>query len=212
VKWNWEPATWPRRMKLILGGLTLWPIIYIPLFVILIFSGMFLGVLFDKPADRSSRLDLIQLERKIQNGEIKELTISASEIRAIDRQGRSFETTADNDTTREEITRLARELDSNERPRVEKIEENTSEPRENPLLIVGFMLIFALHMFTILLSMVLMPLYIILAVKNEQLDQTMRIVWVILACTVGMLANPIYWYMYIWRAQPANPPPMPQAT
>lgn len=199
MTWTWEPTTWKKPAKLSLGLLTIWPILYIPFFVLLIFSGMFLGVLFDEPSRQSSRLDLIQLERKIQNGEIKELKVFSREIRATDRYGRHFETTVDNETTREEIIRQARELDSNQRPRVETIEENSSEPKVNPIFPAGFILIFVLHMFTILLSFLLMPLYIILAVKNERLDQTMRIVWVVLACTVGMVSNAVYWYLYIWR-------------
>jgi hypothetical protein len=59
---------------------------------------------------------------------------------------------------------------------------------------------------------VLMPLYIILAIKNERLDQTMRIVWVVLACTVGMFADPVYWYLYVWRTPAAIPPPPTQVT
>jgi hypothetical protein len=204
LNWNWDPATWKKPPKLVLGLLTIWPILYIPLFLILIFSGMFLGILFGEPSQPSSRLDLIQLERKIQNGEIKELKAFSREIRATDRYGRHFETTVDNQTTREEIIRQARELDSNQRPRVEKIEENASEPQGNPIFPAGFMLVFVLHMFTILLSFLLMPLYIILAVKNERLDQTMRIVWVVLACTVGMFSNIVYWYQHIWRRPAGN--------
>lgn len=206
MNWNWDPATWKKPPKLVLGLLTIWPILYIPLFLILIFSGMFLGVLFGEPSQQSSRLDLIQLERKIQNGEIKELKVFSREIRATDRSGRHFETSVDNQTTREEIIRQARELDSNQRPRVEKIEENASEPQENLIFPAAFMLVFVLHMFTILLTFLLMPLYIILAVKNERLDQTMRIVWVVLACTVGVFSNVVYWYLYIWRT------PKPPAT
>jgi hypothetical protein len=62
------------------------------------------------------------------------------------------------------------------------------------------------HLGTMFLMMALMPLYIIFAVKNEGLDQTMRIVWVVLACTVGVFADPVYWYQHIWRT-----PPIPTA-
>jgi len=48
----------------------------------------------------------------------------------------------------------------------------------------------------------LMPLYIILAVKNEYIDQTMKIMWAVLICMVGIFAMPVYWYLYIWRNQP----------
>ena len=58
---------------------------------------------------------------------------------------------------------------------------------------------FGAHMLTILLMMALLPVYIILAVKDERHDQTMRIVWVVLFCTVNMFAMPVYWYLYVWR-------------
>jgi uncharacterized membrane protein YqjE len=96
---------------------------------------------------------------------------------------------------------------------VEVIEENTSKATPEPLFVpLGFGMLMVFHLFTMLLMMCLMPLYIILAVKNDRLDQTMRIVWVVLACTVGMFADIVYWYLYIWRKpaagnlSPAAPP------
>jgi len=61
------------------------------------------------------------------------------------------------------------------------------------------MLLFGAHFLTIILMMGLMPLYVILAVKDERHDQTMRIIWVVLMCMVGMFAMPIYWFLYVWR-------------
>ena len=185
---------------------TIWPIIYIGLFFVFIFGGLFLGTMFAEPAQRdTTRLDLIQLEKKIQAGEIRELRIRSTEIEAIDRNGRSFETDVSNESTREEIVRQARQVDANQRPRVDKIDESSSEPRINAIFPIGFLAFFLLHMITILLLFALMPLYIILPIKNERLDQTMRIVWVVLACTVGIFADPVYWYLYVWR-RPASPP------
>lgn len=200
MTWNWDPARWKKSTKLLLGIATIWPIVYMGMFFVLIFGGMFLSAMFAEPArSNTTTLDLIQLERKIQAGEISELRIGTSEIEAIDRSGRPFHTDFNNDSTREEIIRQARELDANGNARVAKIDENTSEPRVNSILPVGFIGLFALHMMTMLLLFGLMPLYIILALKNERVDQSMRIVWVVLACTMGMLADPVYWYLYVWR-------------
>lgn len=200
MTWNWDPARWKKSTKLLLGIATIWPIVYMGMFFVLIFGGMFLSAMFAEPArSNTTTLDLIQLERKIQAGEISELRIGTSEIEAIDRSGRPFHTDFNNDSTREEIIRQARELDANGNERVAKIDENTSEPRVNSILPVGFIGLFALHMMTMLLLFGLMPLYIILALKNERVDQSMRIVWVVLACTMGMLADPVYWYLYVWR-------------
>lgn len=208
---TWDPVTWKRSLRLLLAVATIWPIIYMGLFFVIIFGGIFLGAMFAEPAQRNrTTLDLIQLEKKIQAGEIRELRISATEIEAVDRNGRSFETDVSNESTREEIIRQARQLDANQRPRVDKIDENTSQPRVNAIFPLGFMAIFFLHMITILLTFALMPLYIILALKNERLDQTMRIVWIVLACTVGMLSNPVYWYLYVWRSP--SSPPAPEVT
>lgn len=212
MNWNWDPRTWKTSTKLLLGLATLWPIIYIGLFMILIFSGVLFGAILSKHAgpDRTN-LDLIQLEKKIQNGEIKELRITASEIEAIDRDGQSFLTYVNNSSTRDEIIRQGRELDSNKHPRVSKIDESSSEGPLNPIFPIGIGLLFLCHMLTILLTFLLMPLYIILAVKDERHDQTTRIIWVVLLATMGMFANPVYWYLYIWRKgrplaePPANP-------
>jgi hypothetical protein len=100
------------------------------------------------------------------------------------------------------------------RPRVDVIDENTSEPEAPFLAPLGFGVLMIAHMLTIFLTMALMPFYIILAVKNDRLEQTMRIVWVVLACTVGMFANIVYWYLYIWRLprEHASSTPTPSQT
>jgi uncharacterized membrane protein YqjE len=95
------------------------------------------------------------------------------------------------------------ELNASGEPRVARIDEETSRraPEAFPS---GFAVLFIAHAFTIFLAMGLMPLYIILAVKSARLDQTMRIIWVILICMLGMLAMPVYWYLYIWRDAPPS--------
>ena len=211
MTWNWNPHTWKSSTRLLLAVATIWPIVYIPLFVVLAFSGMLFGVMFAEPAQQHSRrLDLIQLEKKIQDGEIRELRITSDEMHAIDRDGHDFHTSVDNESTREELIRQARAPRPDGSARVSKIDENTSRPVLNPLLPVGFLVLFAVHILTVLLMFLLMPVYIILPLKNERLDQNMRIVWVILACTVSLLSHPVYWYLYVWRKPPATPPATPQ--
>lgn len=200
---TWDTNTWKPWLRLLLGIATIWPIIYIVLFVTLIFSGFFFAATFGRSADQSyQRLDLIQLEKKIQDGEIRELLISADEIRAYDRDGREFQTRVDNDSTREEIIRQARANAPDGSARVSKINEDTSRPRVSRLLPFGFLVLFAFHALTMALLFLLMPLYIILPLKNETLDQNMRIVWVILACTVGAFSDVVYWYLHVWRKPP----------
>jgi hypothetical protein len=207
LNWNWEPRTWKTPIKLLLGLVTIWPIIYIGLFMVIIFSGVFFAALMDqRTGPPGSTLDLIQLERKIQNGEIVELKAGTTEIEATDRNGHRFVTEVSNESTREEIIRLAREFDSNHNPRVNKIDENSSAPPVNRALPFGFAVFIVMHMATILLMFLLIPLYILLAVKDASHDQTMKIVWIVLVATTGMFVMPVYWYLYIWRKpRPAAP-------
>jgi hypothetical protein len=159
----------------------------------------------DRSTGNCGDLDLIQLSEKIENGELKQLTLRSDEIVATDRTGNCvYHTSVRSEHTRAEILRQARETDGTGSPRVPKVEEETSQraPLAFP---VGFIALFAVHMLTILLIMALMPLYIVLAVKSDRLDQTTRIIWVVLLCMMGMLAMPAYWYLYIWREPPVNP-------
>lgn len=211
MTWNWDPQSWKKSTKILLGIVTIWPIIYIGIFVLGMFS-MFLFLPFAEGQSRRScgHADLLQLDRKIKSGEIKKLTIRQSEISAIDRADDcEFTVTVSNKSTRDELVAAAREV-VNGQPRVELIEDESARNQEvSPFIPAGFIAVFALHMLTILLTLALMPLYIVLAVKNEQLDQSMRIVWVVLLCTMGMLVNPVYWYLYIWKKSPAAPPHNP---
>jgi hypothetical protein len=204
---NWNPSLWKRSTRILLGLLTIWPVIYIGLFVVSIFSFM---LLMPFAADRSTgncgELDLIQLTEKIQNRELKQLTIKSDEIIATDRVGAcDYHTSVSNERTRSEIIRKAKATDANNAPLVAKVEEETSRPRLPMVFPIGFVALFALHALTIFLTIALMPLYIVLAVKSDRLDETTRIIWVVLFCTIGMLGMPVYWYLYIWR-EPRVPP------
>lgn len=212
MTWNWDPSQWKRSTKVLLGIATLWPLVYMFLFMASIFS-MFLFLPFAATQSKQTcgKLDVLQLDRKIKDGQIKQLNIRRYEIIAKERIGTcEYETSVSEDSTREQLISDAREI-VNGQPRVEVIDENTSEPDEPPIFVpLGFGMLMVAHLLTMLMMMGLMPLYIILAVKNERLDQTMRIVWVVLACTVGMFADVVYWYLHIWRAAPKSgvPPGM----
>jgi uncharacterized membrane protein YqjE len=174
------------------------------LFFITIFSFVLLIPFEERRGGRNSRdIDLIQLDRKVKNGEIKEITITGNDIIAVDRNtGIVYRTYVSNESTKAEIIKEGQELDANGRTRVDKIDENNNQAPPG-LLGLGFVTLFAVHLITILLMIGLMPLYIILVVKSDRLDQTMRIVWVVLICMLGMFAMPVYWYLYVWRNGPA---------
>lgn len=205
MKWNWDPGQWKRSTKVLLAVVTVWPFVYMFLFIGVIFLFMlFVPFSQDRSGGDCGSLDLIQLRHKIQNSELKELTISRDEILAKDRVGNcEYRTYVSNQATREELLMEARKLDKSAVPAVPEIHERAS-PDISPAFPIGFMALFVAHLLTIFLIMGLMPLYIILAVKSDRLDQTTRIIWVVLLCMLGMLAMPVYWYLYIWREPSVN--------
>lgn len=210
MNWNWDPRTWRTATKLLLGLVTIWPIIYIGLFVGLVFSGLVYGVLDQRNESKITRLDVKQLEEKIQNGEIIELRISGSEVEAMDGQGRSYKTYVLNASARAELIRQAKQLDSNNFPRVAKVEENSSRsPSAETLLPIGFVLLFLAHILTMALMVLLMILYVVMTLKDERHDQSTRIIWIVLIVTAGVLADLVYWYLYIWRKPRLSAVPMP---
>lgn len=80
---------------------------------------------------------------------------------------------------------------------------NPGPPAPGSLLFpLGFMALFAVHMVTILGTLALTVFYIIRVFKTERLDQNMKIMWMLLLFFVGMFAQPVFWYLYIWRDPP----------
>ncbi len=196
-----------KSTKIWLGIATIWPVVYMLLFFVTIFSFFIFIPFAQGRSNRSSQnLDLVQLEQKIKNGELKLLTIRGSEIVAIDRAtGEAYNVYVTNDRTKAEIIKQAREIDASGKPRVEKIEEESG--RAVPMLFpIGFIGLFVVHLFTILLIMALMAFYIVQVVRTDRLDQSMKILWTVLICMVGMGAMPVYWYLYIWREPAAATP------
>jgi len=213
VNWNWDPRTWRTATRLLLGLVTIWPLIYIALFVGVILSGLLYGVLDQRNKSKLARLDVIQLEKKIQNGEIIELRITGSEVEALDRHGRSYETYLTNTSARDELIRQARQLDSDNFPRVAQIEESSStSPSAETVLPIGFALLFLAHITTMALMVLLLIFYIVMALKDERHDQTARIVWIVLIATAGVLADLVYWYLYIWRKPQLRVEPLSTAS
>lgn len=47
-----------------------------------------------------------------------------------------------------------------------------------------------------------MQIYLIVhAAKNKQFDDNQRLVWILVLIFVQLLANPVYWYLNIWKAE-----------
>lgn len=69
----------------------------------------------------------------------------------------------------------------------------------DPAFGVGIIAIFVLHFLTIMLSLGLTVFYVIHAIKNDSIKSDMKAVWVVLFFFGGVIAEPIYWYLHIWK-------------
>ena len=87
--------------------------------------------------------------------------------------------------------------------------DSVTLPPEFGIAIIG---IFFLHFVTIFMMLGLMVYYIVHAVKNESLNTDMRAVWAVLFFFMGMFAQPIYWYLYIWKSSVPEKPAQLNAT
>ena len=201
MSWTWDATSWKKSTKILLLLGTIWPIIYMTLFFAVAISAV---ILTERNRNPCGTIDVLQLDKKINDGEIKALWISHQEIIATERiRNCKYQVFVTNQQSRDEILSHAKEV-VNGKPRVENIDENSPVATDVPnpfaaILPVGFFALMIVHMGTILLMTAQMPFYIVLAVKNDQLEQTMKIVWVILFALVSIFACPVYWYLYIWR-------------
>ena len=181
----------------------MWPVAYVFVFMLIIFSAVSYFTLRDLPSyPNTQNIDLLQLEQKIRDGELSQLTVKPTEIVSCDRSCEcEYHTSVTSRATRAEILRQAREFDQNGKPRVPKVSEETSQPALPLIPAVGFVALFGIHMISIMLMFVLLALYLVLAIKREAFDQTTRIMWIVLICLAGNLAMPVYWFLYVWRAE-----------
>jgi hypothetical protein len=65
--------------------------------------------------------------------------------------------------------------------------------------------LFLLIILTALLSLGLLIYYIVHVVNNNRIDSNERIIWVLVFVFAGIAGFPVYWYMRIWKRQPAVP-------
>ena len=66
------------------------------------------------------------------------------------------------------------------------------------------------HCTAMLMGLALTAWYVYAAVKNPALDQSMRIVWILVLFQFNILAMPVYWYRHVWQA-PGHLPPQSDA-
>lgn len=70
-----------------------------------------------------------------------------------------------------------------------------------------FILIFALHMLTIFLALGLTVFYLVHVIKDANAKPEIKAVWAVLFFFAGMFAQPVYWYLYIWKDGASGAPP-----
>jgi hypothetical protein len=206
LKRSWDAGQWKKSTKLLLGLGTIWPDVYLLLFVIGLFSiTLFANTKQTGKPGYCGLITLTQLDERIRNGEVAELAFTESDIVATNTPGTcEFHIPIRSETTRATILQTAQERDANGKPRVAKINQN-ADPEVPKTAIFGFAALFIVHMLTILWIIALVVFYVLLAVKNDQLDQNMKIVWSLSLCLLTMLAMPVYWYLYVWKKRPAVP-------
>src|SRR6185436_1345417 len=72
---------------------------------------------------------------------------------------------------------------------------------------VWFFIIFPLHFLTILLIFALTVFYVVNVFRNDRVAKDMKVLWAVVLFMGGIIAMPIYWYLYIWRETPSAAAP-----
>ena len=67
-----------------------------------------------------------------------------------------------------------------------------------------FVVIFALHLFTIFFMFGLVAFYIYYLFKTDRVPQDKKALWAVVLFLGNMIAMPVFWYLYIWREPEAQ--------
>jgi hypothetical protein len=62
-------------------------------------------------------------------------------------------------------------------------------------------LILPLHLLTMIAIMALMVFYIVNVFRNDRVEKDKKALWAVVLFMGNMIAMPIYWYLYIWKAE-----------
>jgi hypothetical protein len=76
----------------------------------------------------------------------------------------------------------------------------TEEPAADSMLPAAFGIIAVPHILTILWTFVLVGLYIVDLFKTDRIDQDKKALWAVVLFLGGMIAFPVYWYLFVWRS------------
>jgi len=64
---------------------------------------------------------------------------------------------------------------------------------------ISFIVIFLLHLLTMLWIMALTVFYIVNVFRNGRVDKDKKVLWAVVLFMGNVIAMPIYWYLYIWK-------------
>ena len=121
------------------------------IFWLLIIAGALLIYKLVNPGSKNTTpIDQAQLEQKIQNKELSQIVVKASETVAVEQKtGKNFVVQISNEHTKAEILKEARDLDSSGQPKVANVQEEGSSGIWWPYLtyLLPFLLIFGFWIF-----------------------------------------------------------------
>lgn len=70
---------------------------------------------------------------------------------------------------------------------------------------VEFILIFVLHLFTMLVIAALTVFYIVNVFRNQRVEKDKKALWAVVLFMGSVIAMPVYWYLYFWKPAPETP-------
>jgi hypothetical protein len=80
---------------------------------------------------------------------------------------------------------------------------NPTHSQEPP---AGLILLFAVHMATILMALGLVVFYIVYLFKTDRVAQDKKALWAAVLFLGGMIAMPVFFYLYVWPEAAAQKP------
>jgi cell division protease FtsH len=120
-------------------------------FWLLIIAGaILLYKLVNPRGNNVENVDLTRLDQMIQSGELKQLTVKQTETVAIDNHNKEYRVALSNDPAKNDLLKSAREV-VNGRPRVTKVEEESSSSYIWPMLITWAPLLFIIAIWIFML-------------------------------------------------------------
>jgi cell division protease FtsH len=121
------------------------------IFWLLIIAGALLIYKLVNPSSKNTQnIDLVQLDQKIQSGQLKQLTIEQNEAVAVDRDtGMEYRVQLTNETAKNDLLKEAREAGPNGKARVDRVEDKAGSSYLWPALyyLLPFVLIFGFWIF-----------------------------------------------------------------